>query len=277
MKDFLSVEIFTFHKDPLTVGKLLSAFLLVFFTWLIIQIIKKILLNARTAERSEMGRRSSLFQLARYLIWVVGLSLAVSALGFDVTILVASSAALLVGLGFGLQNIFGDLVSGLFMLFERKVKVGDVMEVDDIVGQVQEINLRTSVLLTRDGYNIVVPNHKFITDNVVNWSLQAFERRFQVGVGVSYNSDVDQVSKILLECVLEQRGITRGEDKEPFIRFNDFGDSSLDFEVFFWSNDVFRVEQLKSELRFKIFKAFKANGISIPFPQRDIHIIPKEV
>lgn len=275
LDELLAVRLVTINKDPLTVGHVLSAILVVFITWLIIRVLKRTLIKKKHISRGEQGRRSSLFQLVRYLIWVIGLSLAISALGFDVTILVASSAALLVGLGFGLQNIFGDLVSGLFMLFERKVKVGDVMEVDNIVGQVQEINLRTSVLLTRDGYNIVVPNHKFITDSVVNWSLQAFERRFQVSVGVSYNSDVELVTKLLLETIKDQHGVITGPDKMPFVRFMDFGDSALQFDLLFWSNDVFRVEQTKSELRYKIFKIFKENNVSIPFPQRDVHIISK--
>ncbi|MEZ4800121.1 MAG: mechanosensitive ion channel [Flavobacteriales bacterium] len=275
LDEFLAIKILTIDKDPLTVGKLSSAVLVIFFTWLFIQVLRRIIVKKKHISQGEHGRRSSLFQLIRYLIWVIGLSLAISALGFDVTILVASSAALLVGLGFGLQNIFSDLISGLFMLFERKVKVGDVMEVDNIVGQVQEINLRTSVLLTRDGYNIVVPNHKFITDSVVNWSLQAFERRFQVSVGVSYSSDVDLVTRLLLDTIKDQHGVVTGPDKMPFVRFMDFGDSALQFDLYFWSNDVFRVEQIKSELRYKIFKSFKENNVSIPFPQRDLHIISK--
>ena len=113
----------------------------------------------------------------RYFVWVFVISVSIVILGFDITLLVAGSAALLVGIGFGLQNIFSDLISGLFMLFERKVKVGDVMEVDNIVGKVKAINLRTSELLTRDGYNIIVPNHKFITENVVNWSHNSYDQQ----------------------------------------------------------------------------------------------------
>jgi small-conductance mechanosensitive channel len=213
--------------------------------------------------------------LVKYFVWVIAVSLSVQMLGFDITLLVAGSAALLVGLGFGLQDIFSDIISGLFLLVERKVKTGDIMEVDGIVGKVQTIDLRTSVLLTREGYNIIVPNHKFITENVINWTHQAFDRRFHLEIGVSYNSDIDVVTTILLDCALLQKEVLRNEveHNKPFVRLQQFGDSSLIFHLIFWTQDIFRVEQVKSDLRYRIFKAFHEKGISIPFPQRDIHII----
>lgn len=247
--------------------------LILLLTWVFLLVIKRIILQNKELGVSEKGRRMSLYQLISYLTWMIALAVCVNSVGINITLLVAGSAALLVGLGLGLQNIFGDLISGLFMLFEQKVRVGDVMEVDNIVGKVQAINLRTSVILTRDGYNIIVPNHKFITENVINWSHQKFERRFQVEVGVSYSSDADQVTTVLLQCAGQQVEIINDEHHAPFVRFHDFGDSALIFYLMFWTNDIFMVEQVKSELRYKIFKAFRENNISIPFPQRDIHII----
>jgi small-conductance mechanosensitive channel len=159
------------------------------------------------------------------------------------------------------------------MLFEKKVKVGDIMEVDNIVGKVHEISLRTSTITTRDGYNIIVPNHKFITENVVNWSHQTFDRRFQVEVGVSYLSDVDLVTEVLLQCSKDQKELIKDDAHKPYVRFQNFGDSSLLFCLMFWTSDIFHAERVKSDLRFKIFKAFRENKITIPFPQRDVHII----
>ena len=225
----------------------------------------------------EKGRRISIYHLIKYFAWVCVISLIITIAGSDITILIAGSAALLVGIGFGLQNIFSDLISGLFMLFERKVKVGDVMEVDNIVGKVQEINLRTSVLLTRDGYDIIVPNHKFITENVINWSHHSFDRRFQIEVGVSYESDIDLVTKCLLDCCNEQKELITTEEHKPNVRFSDFGDSALIFYLMFWTKDIFHVEQIKSQLRYRIFKSFRENKITIPFPQRDIHVIPDSI
>ncbi|MGK2862096.1 MAG: mechanosensitive ion channel family protein [Chitinophagaceae bacterium] len=273
MNEFWRQVIFKMGNFSVTPAKLFGLFLVLFLTWLLLSIFKKVLLNKRQLTLNEKGRRTSLYQLIKYFSWVLAISFGITILGFDITLLIAGSAALMVGLGFGLQNIFSDLISGLFMLFERKVKVGDVMEVDNIVGKVQDINLRTSVLLTRDGFNIIVPNHKFITENVVNWSHQSFHRRFQVEVGVSYNSDVDLVTKVLLQCSEQQEELIRDEAHQPSVRFHDFGDSALIFYLMFWTQDIFRVEHVKSQLRYKIFKAFRDNNITIPFPQRDVHII----
>lgn len=273
MNDFWKWEIFNLGNFSLTPAKLLILLIILLFTRFLLFFIRKILLQNSNLSVSEKGRRTSFFQLIKYFAWIIALSVCITFIGFDITLLIAGSAALLVGLGFGLQNIFSDLVSGLFMLFEQKVKVGDIMEVDNIVGKVQDINLRTSVLLTRDGYSIIVPNHKFITDNVVNWSHQSFERRFQVEVGVSYDSDVDLVTETLIRCSEQQEELIKDESHKPFVRFQDFGDSALLFYLMFRTSDIFRVEQVKSQLRYKIFKAFRENKITIPFPQRDVHII----
>jgi len=277
MNDFWKQVIFRIGDFSLTPAKLAEVMMVFFFVWLFLAVFRKTFLNKRKLTVTEQGARTSLYQLSKYLLWVIAISVSIRILGFDVTLLVAGSAALLVGIGFGLQNIFSDIISGLFLLFERKVKVGDIMEVDTIVGKVQEINLRTSVLLTRDGYNIIVPNHKFITENVVNWTHQAFDRRFHLEVGVSYSSDIDVVTAVLIACALEQTEVIKDEAHKPFVRFQDFGESSLLFYLIFWTQDIFRVEQVKSELRYKIFKAFQHKGIVIPFPQRDIHITQPSV
>jgi len=277
MNDFWKKIIFKIGEFTLTIEKLAGIILVIFIATLMLAIIRKILLHKSSLTISDKARRISLLQLIKYFLWVATISICISILGFDVTILIAGSAALLVGLGFGLQNIFSDIISGLIMLFERKVKVGDIMEVDNIVGKVQGIDLRTSVLLTRDGYNIIVPNHKFITENVINWSHQSLERRFQLEVGVSYSSDPEKVTSILMSCAARQIELLKDGDHIPFVRFQDFGESALLFYLMFWTNDIFRVEQVKSDLRYKIFSALKENGITIPFPQRDVHVIQGKV
>lgn len=274
MKEFWEKILFKLGNFTITPAKITGIFLVIVITWFFLLLLKKIFVRRRGLSIGEKGRRISVFHLIRYFIWVIVITVSIKIAGIDVTLLLAGSAALLVGIGFGLQNIFSDLISGFFMLFERKVRVGDVMEVDDIVGKVKAINLRTSILLTRDGYDIIVPNHKFITENVINWSHHSYDRRFQVDVGVSYGSDVDLVKKSLLECGLSQEELIKEEHHKPFVRFTDFGDSSLNFSLMFWTKDIFHVEHIKSELRYKIFKSFKTNGIKIPFPQRDIHVIP---
>lgn len=272
MNEFWGYKIFELGKFVLTVGKLAGVITTIVLTWAILLLIKKHLIHKKERTKGDRARRLSLYQLIRYFTWVLVISISINIIGFDITLLVAGSAALLVGIGFGLQNIFSDLISGLFMLVERKVKVGDVMEVDNIVGKVVAINLRTSELLTRDGYNIIVPNHKFITENVVNWSHNSFDRRFEIEVGVSYSSDVELVTRILMECAMSQKELIKESGHKPNVRFQNFGDSSLVFLLMFWTNDIFPVEQIKSELRYKIFQAFRDNNVTIPFPQRDVHI-----
>jgi len=276
MNEFWDYKIFELGKFVLTLGKVISILLTIMITWTLLTLVKKYLIHRKEKIKGERARRLSLYQLIRYFIWVMVISMCITILGFDVTLIIAGSAALLVGIGFGLQNIFSDLISGLFMLVERKVKVGDVMEVDNIVGRVVAINLRTSELLTRDGYNIIVPNHKFITENVVNWSHNSFDRRFDIEVGVSYSSDVDLVTKILMDCAMSQKELIKGNEHMPGVRFQNFGDSSLVFLLMFWTSDIFPVEQIKSEMRYKIFKAFRENNVVIPFPQRDVHIFNPE-
>jgi len=275
MNDFWQYIIIKIGNFTLTPGKLAVVAAIFIFAKLLLLLIKKGLVNKSGLSVTEKGAGLSIYQLVKYFVWVIAVSLSVQMLGFDITLLVAGSAALLVGMGFGLQDIFSDIISGLFLLVERKVKIGDIMEVDGIVGKVQTIDLRTSVLLTREGYNIIVPNHKFITENVINWTHQAFDRRFHLEIGVSYNSDIDVVTTILLDCALLQKEVLRNEveHNKPFVRLQQFGDSSLIFHLIFWTQDIFRVEQVKSDLRYRIFKAFHEKGISIPFPQRDIHII----
>ncbi len=272
MKNFWEQSIFKIGDFTLTPARVIIFAVICLVTWLLLLITRKILIKKDVSKPDELGRKSSLYQLLKYFIWIAAICITIQTMGFDITILVAGSAALLVGLGFGLQNIFSDLVSGIFLLFERKVKVGDIMEVDGMVGQVEGIDLRTSVLLTRDGYSIIVPNHKFITDNVINWSHQSLYRRFQVEIGVSYNSDIDLVTKLLLACAGEQDELINDEKHSSLVRFRSFGDSSLNFILLFWTNDVFKAEQVKSELRYRIFHSFLKNNIVIPFPQRDVHI-----
>ncbi len=273
MNDFWKQIIFRIGNFTLTPAKLFAVIMIIVVTWILILLLKRVILSKKKLTVSQTGSRNSLYQLIKYFLWVIAFSSCISVLGFNITILVASSAALLVGLGFGLQNVFSDLVSGLFMLFEQKVKIGDVMEVDNIVGRVQHINLRTSVLLTRDGFNIIVPNHKFIADNVINWTHQGFQRRFHLEISVSYTSDTEQVTAILNKCAAEQEELLKDNEHKAFVRLQDFGDNALIFYLMFWTADIFRVEQVKSNLRYKIVKAFQENNITIPFPQRDIRII----
>ncbi len=216
------------------------------------------------------GRQFTLIQLVKYFVYVVATLLAFQALGVQLSLLLAGSAALLVGIGLGLQQTFKDLVSGLILLFEGNVTVGDIVEINTLIGRVTSIGLRTSKIESRDAITIIVPNSRFLEDNVVNWSHNKKLTRFTIPISVSYDCDVEVVRKTLLECVKSHRDVV--EKPGPFVRLQDFGDSGVLFELLFWTYNVWRIENLKSDIRYSIFKAFKANQITIPFPQRDVHV-----
>jgi small-conductance mechanosensitive channel len=217
------------------------------------------------------GRSKSLTQITKYVIYILGVTIAVNSLGIDINFIIGVFATLGLGIGFALQDVFKDLISGIIILFEGNVSVGDILEVDGLVGTVKEIKLRTSLVRTRDGIYIVVPNNRIVNEKVVNWSTNTKMTRFKVSVGVAYGSDVEKVKILLLQSVAENEMISKRPS--PMVFFKDFGDSALQFDVHYWVLDTWQTEIIKSELRFSIDRLFRENNIQIPFPQRDVHLI----
>jgi len=213
----------------------------------------------------------SFVKLSSYFLYVVAVFIGIKTMGIDISLLLGASAAVLVGIGFGLQDIFKDFVSGILILFEGNFKVGDIIEYKNTVARVTRIDLRTSRVITRDGNRILIPNSILIGNEIVNWSISNPDSRFLVEVGVAYGSDVELVREILVKCANEHNAITRHND--TLVLFNDFGDSSLNFKLLFWCSKTWDENPIKSEIRFSIDKAFRENNIRIPFPQRDLHVI----
>jgi small-conductance mechanosensitive channel len=177
-----------------------------------------------------------------------------------------------VGLGFGLQNVASNFVSGLIILFERPIKLGDRIEVGDVEGDVVEIRARSTTVVTNDNIAIIVPNSKFISENVVNWSYSDRTVRFAIHVGVAYRTDVRKVEKLLLEVADANPDVLR--EPKPGVRFMKFGDSALEFELRVWSSTLMhRRGKLTSDLNFAIYEKLSENDIVIPFPQHDLHVI----
>lgn len=272
--EILNYKIFETGTHSFTIGSLLLLALIYISVKIFLFGLKKVLNRIFERRGIDRGRRFALFKLVQYIVWTFAIIFMIQAAGFQITILLAGSAALLVGLGLGLQQIFQDLVSGIFILIEGTIQRDDVIEIDGLIGKILTINLRTSTVLTRDGIMLIVPNHKFIVDNIINWSHSATPTRFKVDVGVAYGSDVEKVTAILMECALEHDKILKTKENNlyPFVRFVDFGDSALLFQIYFWSSDIFPVENTKSDLRYRIDKRFREEGVTIPFPQRDLHI-----
>lgn len=273
-KEFLNLVLIKTDDYTLTVYQLMIILVILVITRTLLWTIKKILKGVARKRNLDEGKSHSFYQLIKYFLWTGAIIMSLDSVKIDITIFLAGSAALLVGIGLGLQQIFQDFLSGLSILFEGTIKVNDVVEIEgSIVGRVKEIGLRTSKIETRDNIVMIVPNSRFVNEIVINWTHAEKRTRFYVKVGVAYGSDVEKVSELLVDAAKSHRLIA--EIPEPFVKFIDFGESSLDFEILFWSNKTFEVEKIKSDLRFAINKAFIQNNITIPFPQRDLHIKSK--
>lgn len=218
----------------------------------------------------DSGVKGSIARFSRYAVIIVGALIALDTVGISLSSLAALGAVLMVGIGFGLQNITQNFISGLIILMERPIKVGDMVKVKGVSGKVVEIGARSTLIHTRDDIAIIVPNSQFISEQVVNESFSGEKIRLHLSVGVSYSSDVEKVRTCLMEVAKEHPHILN--DPEPFVFFKNFGDSSLDFHLTVWVNELWFFERIMSDLRFGVMKKFKENEIEIPFPQRDLHL-----
>ena len=217
-----------------------------------------------------IGTQETICRILHYIIMLMGFFIAIQQVGVDLTTLAAISAVLMVGIGLGLQNITSNFISALILLFERPVQVGDFVEVSGVQGRIRAIKTRSSIVETLDNISIIVPNSNFISQNVTNWSYRDSKVRIHVSVGVSYGSDVDLVAETLLQVGRAHQEVLL--NPEPTIQFLGFGDSSLNFDLLVWINDASRQYLVRSDLNFAVVKAFREQGITIPFPQRDLHI-----
>ena len=230
-------------------------------------------LLTRNMQEPDKLKFISFFKFVQYITYIIVGFAVLSASGINVTPFLAASAALLVGLGLALQELFQDVIGGVFIFIDKSLLVGDIVEVDGKVARVIEVTLRTTRAITRDDKIVVIPNHKFISEIIINYTQNHKTTRESVKIGVAYGSDVKKVEALLLQSVSEQRGVLK--TPKSFVLFDDFGESALQFSVLFFISDSFSVPKIKSEIRFRIDQLFRENNISIPFPQRDIHIINK--
>lgn len=274
LKDFFNLSLIDTKDFNITVYEVIFILIIFITTSIILRVIRRILKKREKSKFFDKGRSHTILQMLKYILWIAAILISLQTIGIKITLLLAGSAALLVGLGLGLQQIFQDIMSGITILFEGILKIDDIVEIQEgTIGRVIEVGLRTSKIETRDDIIMIIPNSKFVTDNVINWSHMQKKTRFSVKVGVAYGSDVEKVTTILLACAKDHLKVSK--QPAPFVRFIDFGDSSLDFEVFFWTTETFTVEGIKSDIRYKINSKFIEEGVHIPFPQRDIHIKTK--
>lgn len=269
MTEFLEYKLIEFGKISISVYNVL--FIIVMFLIIkgIVWAFTLVLNRVTTQDRLDQGMRFTLRRLLQYLLYTIGVVLALENLGFNISVLLAGSAALLVGVGLGLQHVVNDFFSGLIILFEGVIKIGDIIEFQSLVARVEKIDLRTTKVKTRNGNYIIIPNSQITNNQVINWSHNHEATRFNVKVGVAYGSDTAKVKDILFRCAEEHPNVLKGQ---TVIFFSDFGDSALVFDVYFWSEEQWFIERVISEIRFAVDKAFRESGIVIPFPQRDLHI-----
>jgi len=270
INSFIEFELFKIGKYSLTVGILLTVLFAIIFTKVALWILNKIIFRKKNLKRFEEGNLHSLYQIIKYVIWIFAILIILETVGLKLNVLLAGSAALLVGIGLGLQNTFNDFISGIILLFEGSIKIGDILEIDNDVVKIQRIGLRTSEAMNRDDIVTILPNSLITTNKVINWSHQSKKTRFRINVGVAYGSDVDLVIEILRKSALEHPEIKDGSSIN--VRFLNFGNSSLDFALLFFSKNIFRIESVKSEIRIIINRKFIENNITIPFPQIDLHL-----
>jgi len=219
----------------------------------------------------DVGAQQAVGSITRYVFLLVGLLIILQTVGINLTTLNVIAGAVGIGVGFGLQNIASNFISGLIILFERPIKVGDRIVVGDVEGDVIEIGARSTTVVTNNQIAIIVPNSMFISEPVVNWKYNDPRVRFEIPVGVSYGSDVRLVERLLLEVARENADVLK--EPPPDVCFREFGESSLKFVLRVWNhNHVHRKLVLYSALNFAIHDKFKEHGVEIPFPQRDLHI-----
>ncbi|RKE90845.1 mechanosensitive ion channel-like protein [Ichthyenterobacterium magnum] len=268
VKEILNYNFQFSENIHITVKTILIVIVIMVLTALLLKGIKNLV--TRKLPANDKPKFKSVFSFVRYFIYLVVLLITMQNMGVQLTAILTASAALLVGVGLALQTFFQDIISGIFILIDQSVHVGDIIEIDGKVGRVVEIKLRTTRAVTIDNKVLVIPNHKYLTSILYNWTENGVLTRESVSVGVAYGTDVEKVKLLLIEAANSNTSVL--DKPEPLVLFADFGESSLDFKIIFTINNSFEASIVKSEVRFKINELFKENNITIPFPQRDIYI-----
>jgi potassium efflux system protein len=262
---------FSIGTVRLSVGMIVAAATILYCAYLTSRILPKVLLAENVSGRVlARGVKRSIAQLIRYFIMFIGFVLAISFLGFDFTKLTLILSAFGVGIGFGLQGVVNNFVCGLILLFERPLTEGDIIEVGTEWATIKKIGLRSTTVTTFDEADLIIPNADLINNKVMNWTLTNRQIRLRVPIGVAYGSDVSLTVETILTCAKKQTEVLKAP--VPHVLFMDFGDSSLDFELRVWIQDVQRKMQVRSALYYDIEQQFRELNIVIPFPQRDLHL-----
>ena len=270
--NLLNWEIFSLGEDSVTLGQVVVVTMTVVVAlalagWLIRKLSKRLL---------EKGRDANIVQLVNRVLWVALIAIlfftTLSMLNVPLGAFAFITGAIAIGIGFGAQNIINNFISGWILMGERPIRIGDLLEVDGNLGRVEAINTRSTRIKRVDGVRIVIPNSHLLENMVVNWNLGDEDIRIFISVGVAYGSPVRQVAQLIEQAVSEQEDVL--QEPTPRVLFQDFGNSALLFESYFWTQlkPGGNLRQLRSEIRFRIDELFRENDITIAFPQQDVHL-----
>jgi small-conductance mechanosensitive channel len=271
VRQFVNLRLFTIGGQDVTLSTLLVCFL-IFILSLFVSALVQRLLTVHLFQRLRIGSGPAyaIRRFTHYTIVALGLLVALTTANINLNAIAIVLGFLSVGIGFGLQNITSNFISGLILLFERPVSVGDLIEVGGHLGRVSEIRMRATLVNTLDNVTIIVPNSSLIENEVVNWSHGDAKVRLHVPVGIAYGSDMEKVRDAMLRAARGNGGVLAAP--APEVRFLEFGDSSLNVDLLVWVADPGDLPRIHSELNFAIDAAFRQAGIVIPFPQRDLNL-----
>jgi len=266
-------EIYTIEQNPITLGTLTTGLMLLLCGLYFSKVISR-KLSAKVLIRLGMdkGNMATIESLSYYFFLVFFTMIALNLAGLPLTIFTVFGGAFAIGVGFGSQNIINNFISGIILMIERPIKVGDFIELNENLVQVDRIGMRSTTIKAFGNKHIIVPNSTFLNKEVINWTHDDDYIRISLKVGVAYGSDVDQVEAILIESLKDFSGALA--HRKPLVIFDNFGESSLDFQLYFWIQlkDILDQRMILSGLRFKVYELFKENSIVIAFPQRDLHL-----
>lgn len=270
--NLIQFELLKFGRDNnqivITVGLVITLLLALFAMKVILRIIRRI--YTRKMDPDEKLRFLGAYNFIGYLVYILVFVSVISSSGIDITLLLTATAVIFVGLGLAMREIFQDIIGGIYIILDKSVQAGDIIEVNGTVCKVFDTKLRTTRAVTRDEKVIVIPNHKFVTDPVVNFTQNYENTRQSVTVRAALDADVEKVKEVLVQAAKSQKRILKSP--EPFVMLEDFGEYALQFGVYFYISETFYEMRIKSELRFEIERQFRSNNIKFPYPQKDLHI-----
>jgi small-conductance mechanosensitive channel len=273
---YSNVVLFSIQDVGITVSHLTVALLSILLSFLVSAILRAVLKKKVFRKlKIDAGLEYALLRFTHFTILILGVYIGLQTINIPLGALVGLFAVIGVGIGFGLQNLASNFTSGLILLLERPVKVGDRLEIDDVWGDVVQINLRTTVIRTPDDVSIIVPNSKLLDEYVINYSYGNPRIRLHVPVGVAYGSDVEKATALMRQAAEEHNQVM--PQPAPKVWFREFGDSSLNLELLCWIPRAERKFDIISDLNMRIDRLFRENGVEIPFPQRDLHLRSSDV